>query len=113
MANILSVHGSYEEIYGTRIPIRGCKSVDESVHYSRYELAGSATSESIDFGPVGSVTEMYLKSDTAITYAINGGSFHSLEADGFVIQRGVTVTSLAVTEANGSDAVLEVYLGGT
>jgi hypothetical protein len=114
MAKIASTYGIFEEFQGVTKDLYVGLAIDESVHYSRYELAADATDESIGFGPITTASVLVISSDYAITYKLNGSSDAvALNANGIHVLMDTAITSLSVSEGNSQACVLEIYLGGT
>jgi hypothetical protein len=114
MAKIASIYGSFEEFMGVAKGLSTTLSIDESVHYPRYEIAKGTTDESISLGPLTTASVLVISSDYQITYKLNGSSDSiTLNAGGVHVLMGSSITALSVSEANVQACVLEIYLGGT
>lgn len=114
MAKIVGVTGYLSEFGATPIPLSKSISVDESAHYSRYELAADSSASAVNFGPVTTASVIYIKTDNQITYTFNSdGESHTLNAGCWHLLMGDSITSLALTEPNSAACVLEIYIGGT
>jgi hypothetical protein len=51
----------------------------------------------INFGTVASASFVYIGTDKAITYSLNGGPSLPLAEGGFVLLKGASITSLSIT----------------
>lgn len=114
MAKIAELKGSIGIFAGVKIDLKRSASVDEVVHYPRYELAADASAESVGFGPVTTASVVAIATDNQITYTFNSdGEAHTLSADSVHVFFGDSITSLALTEPNSAACVLEILIAGT
>jgi len=112
---IISLRGAIGMIGGRPIPLDKDLSADEIELYPRYELAISASDTALTFNSITTASVVYIESDVAITYKLNGtgSTAVTIAIGGSVLHMGCSVTSIHFSEGGTSAAVLKIIIAGT
>jgi len=112
---IISLRGAIGIIGGRPFPLDADLTFDEVETHSRYELAQSASDTALTFNSITTASVVYIETDVAITYKLNGTSNTAVTINigGRVIHMGCSVTSIHFSEGGTSAAVLKVLIAGT
>jgi len=83
----------------------------DEIHGGADEVATGVTDQAISLGGLTTVEAMILKSNVAVSFKVNGVTT-AIACKAFAI-RGAAITSLSVSNASGSLAVVKYQMSGT
>lgn len=112
---IISLRGALGLIGSRPFPLDKDLATDEIEIHPRYELAQSASDTALTFNSITTASIVYIESDVAITYKLNGtgNTAVTISIGGFALHMGCSVTSIHFSEGGTSAAVMRILIAGT
>jgi hypothetical protein len=110
---IVTFEPKVEEINGPFVDlVRRSLTETESV-VQKFTLAGSSTDADVFPSQLTTIDVLVLSSNIVVTYKLNSSATAiTLDANGVHVYWGTSVTAMTMTEANASDATIQLWAWG-